>query len=105
MFLYSEERSEIANMDQVVSIFMGREGNKVVWEKTAGGLATQQGYSCEAEAREAIAMIADQIRNAKDGNTVIVIPGQEAVRQRIRAKPADTWHHATGKKTKGHGGS
>ena len=50
-------------------------------------------------------MVAEQVRNARSHDAVLTVPNPETVRERIRAKPAEVWHHATGKKTKGHGGS
>ena len=105
MYLYSEATGTITNMDHVITIFVGRDGNKLVAKEDDGMILLQQAYTNEAEPREAVVMVAEQVRNARSHDAVLTVPNPETVRERIRAKPAEVWHHATGKKTKGHGGS
>lgn len=60
-------------------------------------------YSSEIEVKKAIEMIAEQMATGK--TTVIRVPTAEEVRTRLKNTRLLTEHHATGKKTKGHGGS
>ena len=49
MYLYSEATGTITNMDHVITIFVGRDGNKLVAKEDDGMILLQQAYTNEAE--------------------------------------------------------
>lgn len=103
MFLYEKQKSMIVNMDMVKDIFPGRDAGSVAVGFT-GGITTKLAvYTTEAEAREAVAMLADRI--AVNNRDIVVVPDMEEVRARLQSRPDPLRHHVAGKKTKGHGGS
>ena len=95
----SKDRDSIINMDQVTCLFAGSDGYTV--RATYGnGNGCQMGRYNSPVAAEVIKMIGLAI-----GKTdVYFMPDDDDVKIRIAENDA-RWHHATGKKTKGHGGS
>lgn len=102
MILYNKKKGYMANMDMVKDIFLGREPGTLAIGFKNGSATKLTVYSSEAEALEAINMIAE--RMSTNTREVICIPDEEEARARLRSKK-QIHHHATGKKTKGHGGS
>ena len=102
-FLYRREKAYMANLDAVKDIFLGRDTGVVAIGFENGSMAKIAIYDSNDEAMEAIAMIVEQMNTGR--RTVIEVPDAEKVRIRLRNRPLPSEHHATGKKTKGHGGS
>lgn len=102
MFLYEKQRT-IINLDAVKDIFPGREPGALAVSFMSGITSKISVYSSEIEVKKAIEMIAEQMATGK--TTVIRVPTAEEVRTRLKNTRLLTEHHATGKKTKGHGGS
>lgn len=102
MFLYERQRT-IINLDAVKDIFPGREPGSLAVSFMSGITSKISVYSSEIEVKKAIEMIAEQMATGK--TTVIRVPTAEEVRTRLKNTRLLTEHHATGKKTKGHGGS
>ena len=102
-FLYHRGKSYMVNLDAVKDIFLGRDTGSVSMGFLNGAATKLAMYDSNDEAMEAIAVIAEQMNVGS--RTVIEVPDVEKVRIRLRNRPLPSEHHATGKKTKGHGGS
>ena len=102
-FLYHREKSYMVNLDIVKDIFLGRDTGSVSVGFPNGVVIKLAMYDSNDEAMEAIAMIVEQMNVGN--RTVIEMPCRERIRTRLRNRPLPSEHHATGKKTKGHGGS
>lgn len=102
-FLYHREKAYMANLDAVKDIFLGRDTGSVSIGFVNGITTKIAVYDSNDEAMEAITMIVEQMNAGS--RTVIEAPDAEKVRRRLRNRPLPSEHHATGRKTKGHGGS
>lgn len=91
----------IFNMEHIVSIFFGEQTGNVRAEMMNGRNAVISERMTSDEGRICLEMISNDIAREKE---LIVCPGPEQIRAAI-ANRENQWHHATGKKTKGHGGS
>lgn len=100
MFIVSRECGIILNFNNIVELFTGSNKTAVAAKQVDGRIICLKEYDTEKEAREAIGMIADEM-NRKD---IIYIPKKDEIKAKINLEE-QKWHHATGKKTKGHGGS
>lgn len=58
-------------------------------------------YKSELEAKKAMEAV---IRAVASGEKIILVPDEDTVQATLHGH-TEVWHHATGKKTKGHGGS
>lgn len=98
MLLYNKKKGYMANMDMVKDIFLGREPGTLAIGFKNGSATKLTVYSSEAEALEAINMIAERISTST--RAVICIPDEEEVRVHLRSGK-QIYHHATGKETTG----
>lgn len=103
MFIVSKEYGVILNFANIVEIYTGSNGTAVVGKQTDGKMIILQEYESKKEAKEAIAIIADEMRR----NTVIYMPDANTIKGRIANSGImrEQHHNINGKKTKGHGGS
>ena len=103
MIIVNKECNDAYNLAHVTNIYIGAEGCTI---KASAGAATRGGilgkYGSYEETRTAFSLLIDAI--AKD-SSMYKMPSDAEVREKIKAAPADSYHHITGKKTKGHGGS
>lgn len=102
MFIFNKQTGKMLNLDKAVDIFPGRNAGTVTIGLDKGATTVFANYESEQEAKEMIAMLAEYMETAK--REVFVTPEIEEVKARI-ANRRENWHHATGKKTKGYGGS
>ena len=102
MYIFNKKTGKLLNLDKVTEVLVGREGNKLTIARENGAMGIFADYNTEAEAREAISMLVEFMNTGK--REVFTLPDEEEIKVRIRNKK-ESWHHATGKKTKGHGGS
>ena len=58
-------------------------------------------YKSELEAKKAMETV---IRAVASGEKIVLVPDVDTVQESLHGH-TEVWHHATGKKTKGHGGS
>lgn len=58
-------------------------------------------YKSELEAKKAMETV---IRAVASGEKIVFVPDEDTVQALLHGH-TEVWHHATGKKTKGHGGS
>lgn len=99
MLVVSKSRGAIVNVSNIACMYIGERATiKVSYVQGSGCQVAS--YNTQEEAEEALKMLAESIGKAE----VFFFPEDEAVRARIGARD-QKYHHATGKKTKGHGGS
>ena len=101
MFMVSKDKKAIINMQQVSNIYIGADvcTIKVDYEN---GRGCQIGrYTSEKEALVAMEIITEKMNKGE----ICEVPDDDAVRERILSNTERPWHHISGKKTKGHGGS
>lgn len=87
-------------MEQITNLYIGAD-NCTIKVDYANGKGCQIGrYNGEKEAKAAVEIVVRSMQR----NEVSFMPNDEEVRIAIKTQETK-WHHATGKKTKGHGGS
>ena len=101
LFIVSKKRDEMFNLNDATNIFVGNDDSAKIrlGSITAGCLGI---YRSNIEVNMAIEMLAERI--ACNTGSIVYMPTDEEVFARIKNRK-EVWHHATGKKTKGHGGS
>ena len=100
MFVVSKDRISIINMEQITNLYIGADGCTIKADY-ANGKGCQIGrYNGEKEAKAAVEIVVRSMQR----NEVSFMPNDEEVRTAIQTQETK-WHHATGKKMKGHGGS
>lgn len=102
MYIVSKDQNESYNSDHIINIFID-SGNCAI--KVVAGSTTRGGvlgkYKTQDEMTKAFEILLDEMSRA-DTN-VIYMPTDSKVADKLRVR--ETYHHITGKKTKGHGGS
>lgn len=103
MFIVNKKRSEVYNLSLATNVYIGANGCAI---KIASGAATRGGILGEwdtyEETREAFLMLAKGIESEVN---IFWMPSDMEVRENSKEYRAEKYHHMTGKKTKGHGGS
>ena len=99
MIIVSKDKDSVVNMDHVTNIFVGNDGYTVK-AAFANGSGCQLGRYNSPVANKVIEMIGLAVGRTE----VYFLPDDDSVAAKIH-ETALTYHHATGKKTKGHGGS
>lgn len=101
--IVNRECNDMYNIDHVTNIYIGSDGCTI---KAAAGASTRGGilgkYNSYEESKTAFMIMSERIAK---GMPLIKMPGDAEVKERIKSEPKDSYHHITGKKTKGHGGS
>lgn len=100
MFIVSKENGVILNFDNIVELYTGSNKTAVAAKQVDGRIICLKEYETETEATEAICMIADEMSR----KNIVHVPRKEEIKAKMNLEE-QKWHHATGKKTKGHGGS
>lgn len=103
MFIVSKESGVILNFDNIVELYTGSDGTAVVAKQTDGRMIILQDYEVKKEAKEAIAIISEEM-SRKD---IVYVPSAKEIKGRIvnSSIMREQHHNIGGKKTKGHGGS
>lgn len=99
MIIVSKDRNNIVNLEQVTNIFAGSDGYTVKAEYANGNGCQLGRYSSPAASK-----VIEMIGLAVGRTEVYFLPNDEEVSARLNEEKA-RYHHITGKKTKGHGGS
>lgn len=99
MIVVDKNRVALINLDHVICMYIG-EGNAIKANYASGSGSQVARYNTPQEATEALKLLAEAIGKAE----VFYMPEDEAVKTRIGLRD-QKYHHAAGKKTKGHGGS
>lgn len=102
MIIVNKDRNDAYNMDHVTNIYIGADGCSI---KASAGSATRGGilgkYGSYELAGKAFQILMESIE--KEDKKVLYMPDDSDVHGKMQMK--QTYHHITGKKTKGHGGS
>lgn len=99
--IVNKDRNELFNLEHIGNVYIGsdRVSIKAVIGTTRGGnLGSYRTYEAAVKAME---VLVENI--VRDGVKIIYMPSDEEIENKMRTKTV--YHHATGKKTKGHGGS
>lgn len=101
MFIVSKEKNDAYNLEKAERIYIGFDKPvvKIVSGSTRAGNLGE--YETFEKARKALQMALKDVELGK--KLVAYMPGDEAVETALIER--EYYHHATGKKTKGHGGS
>lgn len=101
MIIANKDHNDAYNLRHVTNLYIGSDGRSV---KCSAGSTTRGGilgkYGSYDETRKALDILLDRIDK---GGNVIYMPDDSEVTDGMKSKQA--YHHITGKKTKGHGGS
>ena len=101
MYIVSKGKDAFINMNSVTEIYM-KESDSIRADLSNGNNIPIAKYGSEQEGIVAIKMLADYANIRSDG--VFYMPSDNEVKT-YKMYPKEQWHHAEGKKTKGHGGS
>ena len=103
MIIVNKDRDEAYCLNHIVNFYIASDANAI---KAVAGNFTRGGilgkYNSYAETKKAYEIMLERI--SKCGTEILYMPSDDEVRSRMR-EGKDTYHHITGKKTKGHGGS
>lgn len=101
MIIVNQDHTEMYAYERTTNIFINQKDFtlRIVVGDTRGGKMGE--YSCDAQLRIAFDMLAERIQTGKQ---VVYVPTEDEAKTRINAM-GEKYHHKTGKKTKGHGGS
>ena len=104
MIIVNKDKTDAYNISHIVNMYIGADGNSV---KVCAGNATRGGilgrYNSYEDAIKAFEILLEGIsRNISD---VLYMPSDSEVSDKIKIQPRELYHHISGKKTKGHGGS
>lgn len=99
MYIVSKDKRSIINLEQVTAIYIGSDGCSIKCDYKNNGCQLGR-YNSDKEAKKAIEIIAERIGKAD----ICTMPDDNAVKAKMNLEGRN-YHHITGKKTKGHGGS
>lgn len=102
MWIFCEKNGKLINTDKVFSIYTTQDKKSIGAKSAEGETETLCRFETEEQTKAALVDFWSSIRAGIDFFTFrekITTPEEENPTQK------EHWHHATGKKTKGHGGS
>lgn len=102
MFIVSKDGMAVINTEQVSAVYISSETPNIRAETVNGKMWNIGRYDSRENAQAALGILAERIRSGKD--MAVFVPHDRDI-QAIRAQEDQKYHHMTGKKTKGHGGS
>lgn len=102
MLIVSKDKKAIVNMAAVSSIYMGHDNCSVKVDYQNGKGCQLGRYNSERATQIAMDMLVEKIGIGK--TEIFFMPDDKDIDAKL-ANESNLWHHATGKKTKGHGGS
>lgn len=101
MFIVAKDRKSIVNTNHITSIYMGADGCTIKADFENGKGCQIARYDAEKLSKIAMDIIANNIdRNS----TLCYMPDDKSIKAKINLEE-QKYHHITGKKTKGRGGS
>ena len=101
MFIVAKDGRSIINANNITSIYIGADGCTIKADFENGKGCQIARY--DADKFSKIAM--DIIANSIDGNsTICYMPDNKSIQAKLNLEE-QKYHHLTGKKNKGHGGS
>lgn len=100
MFIVSKDKKSIINAGEVTSIYVGADGCTIKADFCNGKGCQLARYSSEKSSQVAI----DILANSFGKSDVCFMPEDSSINAKLNFVE-QKYHHVTGKKTKGHGGS
>ena len=100
MLIVNKDRNGIINIANITNIYIEADGCTIKADYVNGKGCQIGRYVSEKEAKTAISIAAKNMQ--KSG--VCMMPDDNEIRAQL-ALEETKWHHVTGKKVKGHGGS
>lgn len=101
MLIVSREMGIALNFDKIVELTTGTKGTALVAKQDNERLIMLQEYSTTREAKTAVLMVAAEMER----KSLVYVPDRDEVLRQIQLEEHQKYRSATGKKTKGHGGS
>ena len=103
MIIVNKERTELYMAEHIGNIYISAGRTYAIKVRTNTGTqgGTMAEYDTETEAKTALKIVMRDIAAKKE---IIYMPEEKEIKAAV-ANDKEVWHHATGKKTKGHGGS
>ena len=102
MLIVNKDGTDVYNIDHVVNIYIGSDGTSI---KVSAGTTTRGGilgkYRSYEETKEALKILLTNISIGE--KKIVYMPQDETVSEKTKIK--EKYHHISGKKTKGRGGS
>lgn len=102
MIIVNKEHNEAYNTSHITNFYISSDGCSV---KVSAGSTTRGGmlgkYNSYDDAKKAFEILFEKMQ--KNDAQIIYMPSDNDVSDKLRIKQG--YHHITGKKTKGHGGS
>lgn len=100
MLIVNKAHNDVYNLDHITNMYIASSGCSI---KAVTGATTRGGTLGEYDSYEKTNIAFEMLISAvQKGGEVFYMPSDEELKQTIRK---ETYHHATGKKTKGYGGS
>lgn len=100
MIIVSKDGRGIINIQNVTTLYIGRDDCSIKADYVSGGGCQIGRYNSREEAIAALGIIVDDMQRSE----IVHVPDDASVRARLDRNDQRN-HHVTGKKTKGHGGS
>ncbi len=100
MYIVNKDRTQIINMEHVTAIYIGADGCSAKADLINGKGCQIIRYNSHEEVVMALEMLGTSIGKTE----VFFFPEDNKVQEKLRLEE-QKYHHITGKKTKGHGGS
>lgn len=100
MFIVSKDKKAVINLEQVTTMYIGSDGCSIKADYRGGNGCQLGRYDSDKEAKTAMEIIVGNIGKTE----IFSMPDNFAVKAKLKMDEPK-YHHLTGKKTKGHGGS
>lgn len=100
MYIVNKDKTQIVNLEQVTCLYIGGDECTIKAEFSTGKGCQIARY----DSHEVAAAVIEEIGKAAGNTETFFLPDNETARAKAKLN-AQKWHHVTGKKTKGHGGS
>lgn len=100
MFIMSKDRKSIVNSEEITSIYVGADGCTIKVDFHNGKGCQLARYNSEKSSQIAMDILANNFGKTE----ICFMPEDSAVNAKLNLTE-QKYHHLTGKKTKGHGGS
>lgn len=102
MFIVSTDKKSMVNMDAVAAIYIGSNEVTIKVDYKGGDGCQIEKYNSSRECSMALKILTKKMEEGK--SVIFSMPTSEMIKAELAREEAP-WHHAAGKKTKGHGGS
>lgn len=103
MFIVGKDKETVANTEFVTNIYIGIDNCSIKANFIDGKGCQIAKYNSEEQAQIAMEILLNDLEKGKSG-VCIFMPDENAIKAKLNSKE-QKYHHLTGKKTKGHGGS